>query len=54
MMDNMTLPSDAIVCFANTGKEEEATLQFVHDCAKNWGVEIHWLNQVNSVRVFRL
>ena len=39
----MSLPKEAIVCFANTGKEEEATLKFVHDCEKNWGVEIHWL-----------
>jgi 3'-phosphoadenosine 5'-phosphosulfate sulfotransferase (PAPS reductase)/FAD synthetase len=37
------LPDEAIVCFANTGKEEEATLQFVHDCETNWGVKIHWL-----------
>lgn len=37
------LPEDAIVCFANTGKEDEATLQFVHDCEVNWGVKIHWL-----------
>lgn len=37
------LPDDAVVCFANTGKEEEATLKFVHDCETNWGVKIHWL-----------
>jgi len=37
------LPNEAIVCFANTGKEEEATLQFVNDVSKNWGVEIHWI-----------
>jgi 3'-phosphoadenosine 5'-phosphosulfate sulfotransferase (PAPS reductase)/FAD synthetase len=37
------LPDDAIVCFANTGKEEEATLQFVHDCETNWNVKIHWV-----------
>jgi 3'-phosphoadenosine 5'-phosphosulfate sulfotransferase (PAPS reductase)/FAD synthetase len=37
------LPDEAIVCFSNTGKEEEATLQFVYDCEKNWGVKIHWL-----------
>lgn len=37
------LPDDAIVCFANTGKEDEATLEFVRDCAVNWGVKIHWL-----------
>jgi len=37
------LPAEAVVCFANTGKEEEATLRFVHKCAQEWGVEIHWL-----------
>lgn len=37
------LPNDAIVCFANTGKEEEATLKFVHDCSVNWSVPIVWL-----------
>jgi 3'-phosphoadenosine 5'-phosphosulfate sulfotransferase (PAPS reductase)/FAD synthetase len=37
------LPSDAIVCFANTGKEDEATLKFVHACETNWNVKIHWL-----------
>jgi 3'-phosphoadenosine 5'-phosphosulfate sulfotransferase (PAPS reductase)/FAD synthetase len=37
------LPDEAIVCFANTGKEEEATLKFVNDCSVNWGVKIHWI-----------
>ena len=37
------LPPEAVVCFANTGKEEEATLRFVDRCAREWGVEIHWL-----------
>jgi len=37
------LPNQAIVCFANTGKEEEATLKFVNDCSVNWGVKIHWI-----------
>ena len=39
----MSLPDEALVCFANTGKEEEATLRFVDRCAKEWGVDIHWL-----------
>ena len=33
---DMSLPSEAIVCFANTGKECEETLEFVRDCEKNW------------------
>jgi 3'-phosphoadenosine 5'-phosphosulfate sulfotransferase (PAPS reductase)/FAD synthetase len=37
------LPDQAIVCFANTGKEEEATLKFVRDCSENWNVKIHWI-----------
>jgi len=40
---NGGLPDEAIVCFANTGKEDEATLEFVKDCQDNWGVNIHWL-----------
>lgn len=38
-----TLPADVVACFANTGKEEPATLQFVHDMETHWGVKIHWL-----------
>ena len=37
------LPNNAIVCFANTGKEDEATLKFVNDCSVNWNVQIVWL-----------
>jgi len=43
LQSNGGLPDQAIVCFANTGKEEEATLEFVRDCGVNWGVKIHWL-----------
>ena len=37
------LPCQAIVCFANTGKEDEATLKFVQDCSERWNVPITWL-----------
>lgn len=37
------LPDEAIVVFANTGKEDEATLKFVKDCEDNWNVKIHWV-----------
>jgi 3'-phosphoadenosine 5'-phosphosulfate sulfotransferase (PAPS reductase)/FAD synthetase len=38
-----TLPDDVHVCFANTGKEREETLRFVHECGTRWGVRVHWL-----------
>lgn len=37
------LPDEAVVCFANTGKEDEATLRFVRDCSVNWGMPIVWI-----------
>lgn len=40
---NGGLPDEAVVCFANTGKEEEATLRFVRDCGVNWNVPITWV-----------
>lgn len=36
-------PPDIHVTFANTGKEREETLRFVHECQMRWGVSIHWL-----------
>ena len=37
------LPADVKVAFANTGKEREETLRFVHECATRWNVKVHWL-----------
>jgi 3'-phosphoadenosine 5'-phosphosulfate sulfotransferase (PAPS reductase)/FAD synthetase len=37
------LPPNLIVAFANTGKEREETLRFVHECQTRWGVKIHWV-----------
>jgi 3'-phosphoadenosine 5'-phosphosulfate sulfotransferase (PAPS reductase)/FAD synthetase len=44
------LPEDVHVCFANTGKEREETLRFVHECGVRWGVHVRWLEATPHVR----
>tara|TARA_R100000789_G_scaffold38129_1_gene40566 strand:- start:479 stop:1342 length:864 start_codon:yes stop_codon:yes gene_type:complete len=39
------LPDEAVVTFANTGKEMPETLDFVQACADNWDVDIVWLER---------
>lgn len=46
LQSNGGLPSEAVVCFANTGKEDPATLDFVRDCGDRWGVPITWVEYV--------
>jgi 3'-phosphoadenosine 5'-phosphosulfate sulfotransferase (PAPS reductase)/FAD synthetase len=40
---NGGLPADARVIFCNTGKEDEATLRFVHQCSVRWATPVSWL-----------
>jgi hypothetical protein len=49
LQSNGGLPDEAKVCFANTGKEEEATLRFVDRCSKEWGVPITWVEYADAV-----
>lgn len=51
---NGGLPNEAIVCFANTGKECEETLEFVRDCATNWQVPITWLEWRDTEEKFEI
>lgn len=37
------LPSNVMACFANTGREMPATLDFMRTCGIMWGVPIFWL-----------
>lgn len=39
------LPDNVIVAFANTGREKEATLRFVHECETRWGIRIYWVER---------
>ena len=47
------LPCQSIVCFANTGKEDEATLKFVRDCSEQWNVDIHWIEFQDADPAFK-
>ena len=42
------LPNNTVVMFANTGKEDEATLRFVNECGIRWNVPIIWLEWQNA------
>ena len=48
------LPCQTIVCFANTGKEDEATLRFVQDCSDHWNVPITWLEWRDTETKFEI
>jgi 3'-phosphoadenosine 5'-phosphosulfate sulfotransferase (PAPS reductase)/FAD synthetase len=50
----MSLPPEAVVCFANTGKEDEKTLEFVRDCSVNWNVPIVWLEFCDTKSKFEI
>lgn len=51
---NGGLPDEAKACFANTGKEEEATLEFVRDCSVNWNVPITWVEYIPDDPKFKV
>ena len=48
------LPDDVHVTFANTGKEREETLRFVHECSVRWGVNVRWLEWLPRTRQTKL
>jgi len=51
---NGGLPSDAVVCFANTGKEDEATLRFVQTCSERWDIPITWLEYQSNAPGYKV
>lgn len=42
-LDANETQENMVVCFANTGKEDEATLRFVDRCSQQWNVPIAWI-----------
>lgn len=40
------IPADVVITFANTGKEREETLDFVHEIERRWGITVHWVEYV--------
>lgn len=46
LLENKRDEYDMVVVFANTGREREETLQFVHDCDVNWGFKTVWIETV--------
>jgi len=53
LQSNSGLPIDAVVCFANTGKEDRRTLDFVDECANRWGVKVWWVEYEDSQLGFK-
>ena len=51
--NNMTLQSDNYVIFCNTGKEHEATLEFVKQCQDQWNIPITWLEYAKNDQKFK-
>jgi hypothetical protein len=48
MLQNLKDKYEMIVCFANTGKEREETLEFVDKCDKEFGFNVVWIESVKD------
>ena len=54
LQSNNELPDNSIVCFSNTGKEDEETLKFVQECEKRWNVPITWIEWIDEEPKFKI
>lgn len=46
LLDNKSDEYNMRFVFANTGDEEERTLEFINECSVNWGIDIVWVEAV--------
>lgn len=46
LIDNKSDEFDMVFVFANTGQENEETLQFVENCSSYFGFKVHWVEAV--------
>ena len=53
LQSNNGLPDDTVICFANTGKEDHRTLDFVSECGRRWNVNIWWVEYADNGVGFR-
>lgn len=54
LQSNNGLPKEAIVCFSNTGKEDEETLKFVKECENKWDIPITWIEWLDEEPKFKI
>jgi hypothetical protein len=48
LLENFQDKYEMIVCFANTGKEREETLEFVDKCDKEFGFNVIWIEAIKD------
>ena len=46
LIDNKSNEYNFYIVFANTGREDEKTLEFIDKCDKHWGLNVHWIEPV--------
>ena len=46
LLDNKSNDYNMKFVFANTGDEEEATLDFVQECSIKWNIDIVWVESL--------
>lgn len=54
LLDNGQITPDTHVLFANTGREHDATLDFIEECSQQWAVPVTWLEYRNAAPKFEV